>query len=171
MSETLSVSDAMGNAGELPQIEWKGRTYQVAHACPSAVQKAEQEVARTAWANVQAMAPVVPADQFAKMQSETLAAIQRGDHGFGKPLYTAAMDGPDGLFLALFGCLRQRNPEVTMADVRAMYRDCRDAVRLALAQVGPEFFARGAETLPATPEEQAAVAESLTKWQAARMAG
>lgn len=170
MSEVMTVSDAVGNAGSLPTITWQGKTYHVAHATPKAVQRVEQEVARAAFMNTQDMKGVLPPDKFAEFEGRTETAIRLKQHGFGQSLYIASLDGADGVLFPLFGCLGEKQPGVTMEDVRGMYRDCRAEVRFALVQCGPDFFAVGAAMLPATPEEQATMVVALTKWQTQRLA-
>lgn len=162
MSDELSMTDAIGNAGALPQIHWNGRVYSVAHATPSAVQRVEAEVARAALANVSALKGVIPPGEYAESRAETLAAIQTKQHGYNKPLYQTAVLN-DFLPHVLFGCVTERHPELTMADVYGMFRDSFDDVEAALVQVGPDFFVRGGDRTAAPPEERAKVAESYAK--------
>lgn len=169
MSDVTSFTDAAGNSGGVPTITWKGKTYHVCHATPAAVQRVEAEVARAAFERVAGLKKVLPADQFAEAKADTLAAVQANRHAFGQALYIASLDGPDGVLLSLFGCMGERHPDVTMADVRGMFRDSRDEALFALAQVGAGFFAHGAAMTPATPEEQAATVAGLVAWQAARL--
>lgn len=154
-----SASDALGNAGALPVINYKGKAYSVAYATPKAVQRVEQEVAAQAWANVQGLKGVAG---YEEMKAETLKGIQSRQHAFAAPLYTAAIDGPDGWPLMLWGCVAERHPEVKLDDVRGMFRDAADDVDLALAVVGGGFFSIGAESLPAPEASRAALAVALT---------
>lgn len=180
MSDVTSFSDAAGNAGVVPTITWgtvpgdrpgetKPKTWHVCHATPAAVQRVEAEVARAAFERVSRLKTVLPADQYAAAFDKTLAAVQSNQHAFGQSLYVTALDSSDGVLLSLFGCLGERHPDVTMADVRGMFRDRRDEALFALGQVGAGFFACGAATTPGTLAEQAEMVAGLVKWQVMRL--
>lgn len=180
MTDVTSFSDAAGNAGVVPTITWgtvpgdkpgetKPKTWHVCHATPAAVQRVEAEVARAAFERVSKLKGVLPAADYAEAFKETLASVQANQHAFGQSMYVKALDGSDGVLLSLFGCIGERHPDVTMADVRGMFRDRRDEALFALGQVGAGFFACGAATTPGTLAEQAEMVAGLVKWQVMRL--
>jgi len=133
------------------------------------VQRVEAEVARAAFERVSKLKGVLPAADYAEAFKETLASVQANQHAFGQSMYAKALDGSDGVLLSLFGCIGERHPDVTMADVRGMFRDRRDEALFALGQVGAGFFACGAATTPGTLAEQAEMVAGLVKWQVMRL--
>lgn len=171
MPDAMSISDALGNAGELPSIEWNGKTYRVAHATPKAVQRAEEQVAKQATEAVLKLKGVLSPEAFAESWASVAAAVQTGQHGFGKSLYQAAMSGVDGLLLPFLACVRERHPELTMADAKAMYGDHPDEIDLILSRVGVGFFTHGVAGMAATPAQKAAAVADLLAFQAAQVAG
>lgn len=169
MSETMTVTDAVGNAGSLPTIAWRGKTYEVAYATPKAVQRAEEEVARAAVESVMRLKKVFSPAAFAESWASVQSAVQTDQHTFGKSLYTAAMGGTDGLLLPLFACLREKHPEVTMADVKGMYADHPEEVSLLLERVGVGFFTLGVATMTATLAQRAAMVLGFMAFQAEQL--
>ncbi len=152
-----SASDALGNAGPLPTIDWNGTTYPVATPTPLVLKAVEQMVCRLAWDNVQALKGAFGPAEWADLKAETVTAIQARKWAFAQPLFNEALSGPDGNTLILWGCLAARTPGVTLEQVRRMQVEAASDCEFALAAVRLDFFSVGSGTLPVSPEQRAAM--------------
>jgi hypothetical protein len=157
-----SVSDAMGNAGDLPTIAWNGKSYPVEFPDVYAIQRVEKEVARLAWENVGNLKAAMPPAAWAELKAETVAAIQSRQWAFGFGLFASALAGPDGDSLILWGCMAGKSPGLTLGDVSRMQSESAADCEFALLMVQAPFFAAGAATLTASPEKRERVAAEAT---------
>lgn len=155
-TEPLSVSDALGNAGPLPEVKWSGKTWKVGHPCPEAVAHAERLAARLAWDTVNDLRDVYDPKEFAELKASTTRDIQGKAWQFGGSLFNAMLSGPDGNAAVLYACLKLNHPTLGIEDVRRMTQESRDDVELALLQVSPSFFSEAAERLSMPPDERKA---------------
>lgn len=164
-----SVADALGNAGPLPTITWKGKAYPVAYSTPETIKDTELEAAANAYRHVVALERRLPPAAVAEMKTATLKAINENAFAYGQPSYWGVMGGPDGDAITLLSCLRVRHPEVQLADVKRMMVEAVEDVRVALALTIPRFIQAGADTLQLTPAERAEYARVMTEeWAKAR---
>jgi len=170
MSPLTTVADAMGNDGPLPTVNWNGKAYPVAYPTPEVIARAERQVAKLVWENMERMKGVLPPAAHAELRAETVSALQLGKTGFAQPLFTGVLDGIDGHTLILWACLTLKTPDVTFDQARAMRGDCPDEVDFALAQVVGGFFSEGSAKLPAPESERAMLAAALTAQMIAALA-
>lgn len=149
------IGPALGDAGPCPVIQFNNKKWVVGH--PTQVAKLELEylVIEVAQANIDVFKRRDPAKYEEKCKLLDLQ-IEGGHHKTGGELWAIANNGPDGQPLFLASLLKEKHPEVTLDDARAMFRREQRQVRRALALVVPAFFEILADDLPLTPEDREA---------------
>jgi hypothetical protein len=174
--EPASVTVSLGASGAYPPVEFGGKTYLLGH--PSQIAKANYEVEvieaekRSIAAGVQ-FGVMTPAEAVAE-KARLSAALARGDHKTGKPLWMAyALMDPTtgdtskvgtGFIIFVYTLFKQKHPEITLTETQAIWDGAQDDLKLALQQVVPDFFAWTGGILGLPPEglaELAAVAKTL----------
>lgn len=162
-----SVSDALGNAGPLPVINWNGTAYPVSSPTPLTLKAVEQMVSRLAWDTMQGLKGVLGPQEWAELRAETVTALQARRWAFAQPLFSETLSGPDGDALILWGCLSAKTPGVTLDQVRRMQVEAASDCEFALSMVRLDFFTVGSGTLPVSPEQRAEVLANVAAAMAA----
>jgi hypothetical protein len=171
-SQPMSVSDALGNDGPLPEVRYKGEVYKVAHPCPEVIGHAEELVISLSWQQLKRCEKILPPDEYGKLRAETVAAVQTRQNAYGSPLFSGTLAGPDGDVLILYSCLKVHHPHLTADVVREMMRadESADDIELALARVSPGFFLSAADTAVKPRRERAAAGLAMAAQAAAVLA-
>lgn len=156
-----SVTDALGNAGPLPVVNWNGKKWQVAYTTPAVIADIEEEVAASAYQHIVRMSRRLPPDAREEAKAAALAAVQANKFAFNQPAFWEVMGGPDGDDIMLAASLRVKHPEVTTETARRMRAEAGDEVDYAVARVTPSFFDAGADTLPLSPADKKRLAAEL----------
>lgn len=157
-----SMGDVLGNAGELPTVEWKGETYRLSFPSQKAKCALEELVAAQAVNECRAMKTALPADAYAELWNETVTAIQTRQHRTLGPLWVKTVMGGGAASAALIMLVlfRVKHPQLTEADVRAMIAAEPEQTTAALLRVIPSLFEMVGRDAGASPE---AIADLTTQ--------
>lgn len=150
---TMSVGDCMGNSGPLPTVAWNGKVYKVFRNCPEVVAHMETAVAKEALAALKELKAVYEADEYAAREKGLHDSLLARHHGFGGPLFMAALTGPKSVAHLLHACIKPGDESVTLADAVKMVGEQSGEVIEALILAVPDFFDYGADKV-GIPREQ-----------------
>lgn len=159
-----SVQDALGNAGTLPVVDWKGTKYQLAFPDQKAKSALEELVAQQAVNECRAMKGVLDAAAYSELWNDTVTAIQTRQHRTLGPLWqkTVLVGGVASASKIMLALFQVKHPTLTEADVKAMIRDEPEQTTAALLRVIPSFFALVGREAGASPEVIADLTAQLT---------
>lgn len=158
-----SVQDVLGDAGELPAVEWGGSTYHLSFPSQKAKAALEEYVASQAVNACRAMKGVLDAAAYAELWNETVVAIQTRQHRTMGPLWvkTVMVGGVATAALVMLVLFRAKHPKLTESDVRAMIADEPEQTTAALLRVLPSFFDMVVRESGANPELTASLTAQL----------
>lgn len=173
LSEPTSVTVSLGASGVCPPVEFGGKTYRLGH--PTQVAKADYELGiieaeKRSIAQQLKHGIISPAEAAAE-RSKLGSALDRGDQKAGKPLWLAYTFGhPEtgdtsrvmtGLMIYVHGLFRQNHPDLTFADVGAIWDGAGEDLKLAMKQVVPSFFTWAADAMSLPPDARAQIAATV----------
>lgn len=137
-----SVQDALGNAGTLPVVDWKGTKYQLSFPDQKAKTALEELVAQQAVNECRKMKGVLDPAAYAELWNETVTAIQTRQHRTLGPLWnkTVTAGGVASASKIMWALFQLKHPTLTEADVVSMIREEPEQTTAALLRVIPSFF-------------------------------
>lgn len=153
-SSPASVQDVLGDAGVLPEVVWKGETYQLSFPSQKAKAALEELVASRAVNECRAVKGVLDGAAYAELWDSTVSAIQTRQHRTMGPLWvkTVMAGGVVTAALIMFVLFRVKHPKITEDDVRAMIHEEPEQTTAALLRVIPSFFEMALGSAGAKPE-------------------
>lgn len=148
MSDPMSVGDCLGVTAT---VTHGGKVYTVGRPTPAALAAVEEEIAKAAWAEAQAMAAVAPG-----LADDVRGRLLARQHRVGGPLWDKVFQTVAANVLQLWALLAPHHPEVTPADAEALFLAEPDQCELALLLTAPDFSAAVARRGKAAPQRVAA---------------
>lgn len=156
------VGPALGGKGApCPEITFCGVNWKVGWPTQEAKLWHELLVAKHAEDEELAMAKVRTPEELAGRLRRLEMDVRAGQHRVFGAIWSATVDGPDGMPLFLLSLLKEHHPKATFADAKVLWGACTREVRSALAQVIPPFAAILIESAPLDREEKPAKAREL----------
>ncbi len=153
------IGPALGDAGPCPKITHADKTWVLGHPTQRAKAELEFLVVEAAQKNIDDLKPILKPADYRRRCAALDELVNGGHYKTGGSLWTVNNNGPLGQPLFLGALLRERNPEVTLAEAVAIWLGEPDQTRRALGMVVPDFFAVLATSLPLSPDDR-------SKWQA-----
>jgi hypothetical protein len=132
----MSMTQALGNFGPLPELDWKGLKLKMRHYCPPLLELLGAKLAEDALER----ASLFKGKHRQTKESDTLRAIDAGEFEPGGPRFLLTLLGPNLFAYTLWGSLHTDQPELTLADVKAILRDLGPKQKSVINQVMPGFF-------------------------------
>lgn len=131
---------ALGGKGSpCPTVQFWGRTWKIGWPTQEAKQCHEILVAQHAEAELESRRALYTPAKMAVKERALELQLNAGDHRVYGSLWSATVDGPDGMPLFLLSLLREHHPNATIEEARALWSSGSLSVRLAMAQVMPPF--------------------------------
>lgn len=137
----------MGAARVCPEIEWNGKQWKIGFPTESCRKEIERLIVAQASGEIMALKGIVPDAEFEAHMAGFRESLIAGE--YKAPLgrcFKKAFD--NDMVLVFLAMVRQKHPEATKTDAIGIMRDCKEAAKLAIVQVMPDFFA----VLLAVPE-------------------
>lgn len=157
--EFHGVSAELGDAGPCPVVQYKGRAWHIGWPTQNAKGTLEGLVYQVSRQNIEDMKPFMSPAEYAEERAALRVALHAGQHKTWGELWTAVQRGPDSNTLFLLSLLREKHPDATLADARALWTgDAICDVKDAMALVIPNFYLLLVPELPVSPEQRQQIA-------------
>lgn len=91
---------------------------------------------------------------YAKSEADLERDLAAGYHRTFGQLWNKTVDGPDGMPLCLLSLLKEHQPDATLKDAKVLWGSAARQVRIALAQVVPNFAAVLVEDNPLIHQDE-----------------
>lgn len=156
--QPAGVGPVLGADGAPVTFDWNGRTWRLEHPVQKAKDELEKLVLRYVVGQQEEMRGVWAEDTFAAKEKELDDRIYGGHHKTLGSLWQAVTSGPDGNALFLLALLRQHQPHATLAEAATMWNASPRSLRLAYAEVIPDFFSVLVASRAGDPAEKARAA-------------
>lgn len=157
----MTVGDCLGNEGQLPTIPWGQKAVKVYRNCPEVVTHMELMVAVAARENLKKLEPIYRPDEYAAKTKELDNALLFNHHGFGGPLFMAALGSQDAAAMMLAACVQPGEPGYTVDDAKRSIAADTVKVMDALVVALPSFFSEGAKSRGMDPEAVAPLVNQM----------
>lgn len=134
------VQTMLGAAGgACPEIPYGGKVWRVGHPTQSAKKTLEALAVASAAGELRELRGAVPPDAYKEMFDTFTAKVAAKSYRTWGPGWREVVFGESGAHLFLLSLLRENHPEATEADVLALAEHRPEDVRLAVAEVVPNF--------------------------------
>ena len=151
------MTQSLGNFGPLPELDWKGLKLKMRHYCPAVLSILEAKLIEDALDR----AALLKGKYRAAKEADTLRAVDAGEFTPGGARFNGLMSGPAADAFMVLACLATDQPDLTLADAKAILRDLGAKQKAIIAQVLPSFFGE-MELANTTP---GAAAKMQAEWE------
>lgn len=164
-SQVAGLSDVLGDAGSLPEIEYAGKVWKVGKPTQRAADTLVALTIRAAMREIQALKGIIDPADYQQMFDDFTVAVQKGAYKTWGERWYAMASTAEGTMRFLLSLIRERHPDASEKDALALAVNCGEEVRVAFAQVLPPFLFLMLDNHPsvlaASDERRAEIKETL----------